>query len=153
VSDADEESIQQYKDKVENDEGRQIVGDADEELEATDEESINQYKGEIVRNLKRIEIATQQKNNPEAVKLEMENARLKKHLGSVRNKMWKARKVNGPHEQRRKRISIAIDRAIKNSEKVHPAFAQHLMTHVRTGSDFAYRPAGSASWTPRAPEP
>ena len=50
------------------------------------------------------------------------------------------------HERRRKRISLAIERAIVKAEGVHPAFAKHLRNHLHTGSEFSYTPAGSVTW-------
>lgn len=148
---ADEESIERRNDKIDNNEGRQFVGEPNRELEASDEESICQYEGQIARNLKQIDVANARGNHVEATKLEMENVKIKKHLASVRNKLKKIRKTNSAHEQRRKKISNAIARARKNVAEVHPACAQHLSTHLHTGSDFYYKPAGAVSWTAKPP--
>ena len=144
--DDDDDGREKVKLNQQNMEGRREVIDPDEDLEATDVDSINQSRETLARNLKLIEKATQQGDHTRATKLEMENAQIKKHISSILNKAGKIRKVNSPHEKRRKRISNAVVRARAKIEKIHPAFAHHLRIHLRMGSNFSYISAGSAPW-------
>jgi len=55
-------------------------------------------------------------------------------------------KFNGRAERDRKSVSVALDRAIKNIAKDHPALALHLENSIHTGKECNYAPEGKVKW-------
>jgi hypothetical protein len=56
------------------------------------------------------------------------------------------KKFGGPSENARKRVSIAIARAIADLEEEHPALARHLDNSIHTGKECRYVPDREVQW-------
>jgi len=80
-----------------------------------------------------------------AFEKEQEIEKLQEYLnkGSFRGHQ---KRFSDPSEKARKRVSVAIARAISDLEMEHPALARHLDNSIHTGKDCRYAPEAEVRW-------
>lgn len=93
------------------------------------------------------DLAQLQEDGEEALVIEKEQE-IKKVREYLRKASFQGRikQFAAPSEKARKRISVAISRAIGDLEKEHPALARHLDNSIRTGKQCTYAPETAVHW-------
>jgi hypothetical protein len=125
---------------IESVKAKQISG-----LPATDKRSIATAKKEI-REREALLASLSPADWTRAGKIKEEILRFKKYLAQTTDHRGKARLVHGSAEKARTSTTNAIDRAIANIKKVHPALGVHLDQAIRRGTSLVYSPEDISEW-------
>jgi hypothetical protein len=111
-----------------------------------DKTAVEQIKAKIEQLKDQITEARELGDEEKQEKLEQEIDELLETFRASMDKDGKPRELGGTIEQKRKSISLAIDRAIKDIKGAHLAFGVHLANSIRTGSVCSYTPIPPTRW-------
>ena len=122
-----------------------ISYEADINAEILPEDAYRRLKNQLDEMREDLKSLRQERCDDLALEKEQDIERVEEYLKKYHYRGHHT-KFTGRAERDRKSVSVALNRAIKNIAKDHPALALHLENSIHTGKECNYTPENKVKW-------